>query len=131
MPQRSGVSRRLLSAEVSRCAMLGLCPKERWRVSDQNVFDDSDKLSIEDILELEDEDGEVVKFALLAMVDVDGKQYAMTVPLLQLQSEDPSAQIDLHLLVYVEEGDETYYEDIEDEAEYARVHAFCTELMSF
>jgi uncharacterized protein YrzB (UPF0473 family) len=100
-------------------------------VTDKSVFDDSDELTIEDILDLEDEDGNMSRFALLAMVDVEGKSYAMTVPLAQLQSDDPEAQIDLHLLAYSEEGEDSFYEDIEDAAEYARVHAVCSELMRF
>ena len=51
--------------------------------------------------------------------------------LAQLQSDDPEAQIDLHLLAYSEEGEDTFYEDIEDAEEYARVHAVCSELMRF
>lgn len=99
-------------------------------MSDQSVFDESDELSIEDILELEDEDGNVVQFALLAMVEVEGRQYAMTVPLAQLQSDDTEAQIDLHLLAYSEEGEDAFYEDIDDPEEYAKVHAVCSELIN-
>jgi len=100
-------------------------------VAEKSVFDESDELKIEDVLELEDEEGNVVQFALLAKVDVEGKQYVMTVPLVQLQSDDPEAQIELHLLAYLEEGEESFYEDIENAEEYAKVHAVCSELMRF
>lgn len=94
------------------------------------IFDDSEQLTPTDILELEDEQGNVVEFALLAMVDVKGRPYAMTVPLAQLKDPNPNASIDLHLLAYFEEGDDVFYEDIEDEAEYAEVHAVCSGLLN-
>ena len=99
-------------------------------MAENSIFDDSEQLTPTDLLELEDEEGNVVEFALLAMVEVDGRPYAMTVPLSQLQDPNPDSDIDLHLLAYSEEGEDAFYEDIDDEAVYAKVHAECSKLLN-
>ena len=92
-------------------------------------MDDSAEWSKEDILELEDEDGNALTLALLAMVEVEGNSYAMCAPLAEVQSDDDNSAINLMLLAYSEDEEGGVFDDIDDPVVYQKVMAVCMELI--
>ena len=68
-------------------------------------------------VELCDEEGNVTKCEVYDIVDFEGKTYAMLLPLEEDNEEDP----ELIVLEYLEEGDECYFQNIDDEEEFERV----------
>ena len=65
-------------------------------------------------VELCDEEGNVTKCEVYDIVDFEGKTYAMLLPLEEDNEEDP----ELIVLEYLEEGDECYFQNIDDEEEF-------------
>ena len=99
--------------------------------NDNNLIDESSELGPDDILELEDEDGNTLQLALLAMIELEGKQYVMTAPLEEVQGEDDEdgSDINIILLAYTPDDEGGTYEDIEDPELYERVMQACMELV--
>ena len=71
----------------------------------------------QNFVELCDEDGNVTKCEVYDIVDFEGKTYAMLLPLDEENEEDP----ELIVLEYLEEGEECYFQNIDDEDEFERV----------
>lgn len=100
-------------------------------MDEQPDLDASSELNDEDILELEDEEGNLLRLLLLAMVDVEGKPYAVAVPHEQFVSEEEEGEIHLYLFAYIENEGEAgaIFAEIEDEETYNRVRAACEALL--
>ena len=64
------------------------------------------------------EDGTKVKCEIYDVIDFENKTYALLLPLDGDESDDDE---ELIVMEYVEEGDEGYFQNIEDEAEFNRV----------
>ena len=75
-------------------------------------------------VELCDEEGNVTKCEVYDVVDFEEKTYALLLPLDDENEEDP----ELILLEYVEEGEEGYFQNIDDEEEFDRVSEYIESL---
>ncbi len=71
----------------------------------------------QNFVELCDEEGNITKCEVYDIVDFEGKTYAMLLPLDEETEEDP----ELIVLEYLEEGEECYFQNIDDEEEFERV----------
>ena len=71
----------------------------------------------QNFVELCDEEGNITKCEVYDIVDFEGKTYAMLLPLEEDNEEDP----ELIVLEYLEEGEECYFQNIDDEDEFERV----------
>ena len=69
------------------------------------------------IVEIVDEEGNPTKCEVYDVVEYEGKNYALLLPLDEENNEDT----ELIVLEYVEEGEECYFQNIEDEAEFDKV----------
>ena len=68
-------------------------------------------------VDIQDEDGNVTRCEIYDIVDFEDKTYAMLIPMEEAESEDP----EMIVLEYVEEGEEGYFQNIDDEDEFERV----------
>ena len=71
----------------------------------------------QNFVELCDEEGNITKCEVYDIVDFEGKTYAMLLPLEEENEEDP----ELIVLEYLEEGEECYFQNIDDDEEFERV----------
>ena len=71
----------------------------------------------QNFVELQDENGEITKCEVYDIVDFEEKTYALLLPLDGENEEDP----ELIVLEYLEEGEECYFQNIDDEDEFERV----------
>ena len=71
----------------------------------------------QNFVEICDEEGNVTKCEVYDVVDFEEKTYALLLPLDEENEEDP----ELIVLEYVEEGEECYFQNIDDEDEFERV----------
>ena len=71
----------------------------------------------QNFVELCDEEGNITKCEVYDIVDFEGKTYAMLLPLEEENEEDP----ELIVLEYLEEGEDCYFQNIDDEEEFERV----------
>ena len=71
----------------------------------------------QNFVEICDEEGNVTKCEVYDVVDFEEKTYALLLPLDEENEEDP----ELIVLEYVEEGEEGYFQNIDDEDEFNRV----------
>lgn len=71
----------------------------------------------QNFVEIVDEEGNVTKCEVYDVIDFEEKTYAMLLPIEDEESEEP----ELIVLEYIEEGDEVYFQNIEDEDEFNRV----------
>ena len=69
------------------------------------------------LVEIQDEDGNVTKCEIYDIVEFEEKNYALLLPLEDESEEDP----ELIVLEYIEEDDEGYFQSIDDEKEFERV----------
>ena len=70
----------------------------------------------QNFVDIEDEDGIVTKCEIYDIVEFEDKTYALLLPCDE-EDEDP----ELIVLEYIEEGEEGYFQNIEDEDEFDRV----------
>ena len=70
----------------------------------------------QNIVEIMDEDGVATQCEVYDVIEFEEKSYALLLPLDE-DEEDP----ELIVLEYIEEGDECYFQSIEDENEFDRV----------
>ena len=77
------------------------------------------------LVELCDEDGNITKCEVYDIVDYEGKTYAMLLPVEEGSEEDP----ELIVLEYIEEGEDCYFQNIDDEDEFERVCEYIESLM--
>jgi len=78
----------------------------------------------QNFVELYDEEGNVTKCEVYDVVDFEEKTYALLLPLDEETEEDP----ELILLEYVEEGEDGFFQNIDDEDEFERVSAYIESL---
>ncbi len=77
------------------------------------------------MIELTDEDGKVIKCALYDIVDFEDKQYAILADMTNAQDEE----YDTIITVYTEEDGMSYFETIEDDDEFDRVSEYVDKLL--
>lgn len=77
----------------------------------------------ENLIEITDDDGTVIKCELYDIVEFENKQYAL---LLEADSEDEEPEV--VLMRYTEEGEESYFETIEDDEEFEKVSEYIESL---
>lgn len=68
------------------------------------------------LVELADEDGNVTQCEIYDVVDFEGKTYVMLLP-----QEDGDEDPEIIVMEYVEEGEEGFFQNIDDEEEFDRV----------
>ena len=68
-------------------------------------------------VDIQDEDGVVTRCEIYDIVDFEDKTYAMLIPMDEEDDEEP----EMIVLEYVEEGEEGYFQNIDDEDEFERV----------
>lgn len=68
------------------------------------------------LVELADEDGNVTQCEIYDVIDFEGKTYVMLLPQ-EEGDEDP----EIIVMEYVEEGEEGFFQNIDDEEEFDRV----------
>lgn len=77
----------------------------------------------ENIIEMTDEDGNVVRCELFDIVEFEGKQYAL---LLEADSEEEEPEV--VLMRYTEDGDDVFFETIDDDEEFDKVQNYIESL---
>lgn len=78
---------------------------------------------LDNTIEIIDDDGTTIKCELYDIVEFDGKQYAV---LAEKDSEDEEPE--LVLMRYTEEGEESYFETIDNDDEFERVSEYIENL---
>lgn len=78
---------------------------------------------IENLIEITDDDGTVIKCELYDIIEFEEKQYAL---LVEVDSEDEEPEV--VLMRYTEEGEESYFETIEDDEEFEKVSSYIENL---
>ena len=68
-------------------------------------------------IEIVDENGETTKCEIYDVIDFEDKTYALLLPL----DEEGAEEAEVIVMQYIEEGDEGYFQNIEDENEFQRV----------
>ena len=68
-------------------------------------------------VEIYDNDGEIVKCEVFDIVDFEEKTYALLLPI----EEEGEEEAEVIVMQYVEEGDDCYFQTIDDEDEFQRV----------
>jgi len=93
------------------------------------TLNESEQIDGEDLVTLVDEDGNEHEFVVLAIVDMDGSEFAMLAPLDQVD-DDSEPELELFLFTY-QETEDGYAEfgEIEDDATYQAVQAYCATLL--
>ena len=75
------------------------------------------------IIEVIDDDGTVIKCELYDIIEFEGNQYALLV-----EESDNSEDPDVVLMRYTEEGEESFFETIDDDEEFDRVSEYIESL---
>lgn len=81
-----------------------------------------------DIVPIEDENGDVREFGILALVELDEGTFAVLAPAEQLEGDDP--EFDLYAFRYIEHDDGIELDAVEDDALVDRITAALDEMMS-
>ena len=71
----------------------------------------------QNFVEIYNEDGEIIKCEIYDVVDFEEKTYALLLPLDSVDDEDSEVIV----MEYIEEGEEGYFQNIDDDAEFQRV----------
>lgn len=79
----------------------------------------------ENLIEITDDDGTVIKCELYDIIEFEDKQYAL---LVEVNDEDEEIDPEVVLMRYVEEGEESYFETIDDDDEFERVSGYIESL---
>ena len=66
------------------------------------------------LIEIETEDGSVIKCELYDIIEFEGKEYGLLVEESDLEDDEP----EVVLMRYIEEGEEVFFEPIEDDEEF-------------
>ncbi len=92
-------------------------------------FDESDEMD-EDIVVITDEEGKSYNCMVLAVMEVDGREYAMLSPVEGLEGEEGD-DVELFLFTYDqdEENEQETFGPIDDDATYEKVREAFAELM--
>lgn len=75
------------------------------------------------VIEITDDDGSVIKCELYDIVEFEDKQYALLV-----EVENKEEEPEVVLMKYVEEGEDVYFETIDDDEEFEKVQAYIESL---
>ncbi len=78
---------------------------------------------LDNIIEITDDDGTVIKCELYDIIEFENKQYALLVEA-DSDEEDP----EVVLMRYTEEGEESYFETIDDDEEFEKVSEYIESL---
>ena len=70
----------------------------------------------QNIVEIMDEEGVATQCEVYDVVEFEGKSYALLLPL-----DEDDEEAELIVLEYIEEGDECYFQSIDDEKEFDKV----------
>jgi uncharacterized protein YrzB (UPF0473 family) len=70
----------------------------------------------QNIVEIMDEEGIATQCEVYDVVEFEGKSYALLLPL-----DEDDEEAELIVLEYIEEGDECYFQSIDDEKEFDKV----------
>ena len=73
----------------------------------------------QNLVEITDEEGNSTQCEVYDVVEFEGKTYALLLPL-----DEADEDAELIVLEYIEEGDECYFQNIEDEEEFDKVCEF-------
>ena len=76
-------------------------------------------------VEIYGEDGKIVKCEIYDVIDFEEKTYALLLPVNEDESDEDAEVI---VMEYIEEGEEGYFQNIDDEAEFQRVCAYIESL---
>ena len=68
-------------------------------------------------VEILDENGEITKCEIYDVVDFENKTYALLLPL----DEESGEEAEVIVMEYIEDGDDGYFQNIEDDNEFQRV----------
>lgn len=79
------------------------------------------------IVSLTGDDGNEIKCEVFDIIEFENKTYALLIPQDE-NEEDDEPQEKLIVLEYVEEGDDCYFQNIEDDEEFDRVCEFVNTL---
>ena len=79
----------------------------------------------QNFVELCDEQGVVTKCEVYDVIDFEEKTYALLLPIEENSEEEP----ELILLEYIEEGEEGFFQNIDDEEEFERVSEYYESLV--
>ena len=71
----------------------------------------------QNLVEICDEEGNVTKCEVYDVVDFEEKTYALLLPI----EENSTDESELIVMEYVEEGDDIYFQNIDDEDEFNKV----------
>ena len=69
-------------------------------------------------VEILDEEGNVTRCEIYDVVDMEGKTYALLLPMDEDESDEESEVI---VMEYIEEGEDGYFQNIEDDEEFQKV----------
>lgn len=78
---------------------------------------------LDNLIEITDDDGTVIKCELYDIIEFEGKQYAL---LVEADSEEEEPEV--VLMRYTEEGEESYFETIDDDDEFEKVSDYIESL---
>ena len=68
-------------------------------------------------VEILDKNGEITKCEIYDVVDFENKTYALLLPL----DEESGEEAEVIVMEYIEDGDDGYFQNIEDDNEFQRV----------
>ncbi len=77
----------------------------------------------ENLIEITDDDGNVIKCELYDIIEFENQQYAL---LTEADSEEDEPEV--VLMKYTEEGEDSYFETIDDDDEFERVSNYIENL---
>ncbi len=69
-------------------------------------------------VEILDEEGNVTRCEIYDVIDMDDKTYALLLPLSESEEDDDAEVI---VMEYIEEGEDGYFQNIDDDEEFQRV----------
>lgn len=75
------------------------------------------------IIEVIDDDGTVIKCELYDIIEFEGNQYALLV-----EAESDEEEPEVVLMRYTEEGEESFFETIDNDEEFEKVSAYIESL---
>ena len=75
-------------------------------------------------IEIYGEDGQLVKCEIYDVVDFENKTYALLLPITEEQDDDAEVIV----MEYVEEGEDAYFQNIDDDEEFRKVCAYIESL---
>lgn len=80
----------------------------------------------EQLIETIDEEGNVINFELIDIVEMDGQEYGLLLP--KEENDDSEEEKEVVLMRLTKEGDEYVFEMIEDDEEFNKVVEFIDSL---